>query len=508
MRLSVVWLVPLLVLAAVPAGLAEHVDCGEARSEEDRRHCEKRHEAYHERHGDCDGNASCERGGPHAHNASAADHDRSRNGSGEGRNGSAGPHGDPSRNETGNETARRPPCADAGGPEDRRACLAAYCEDHDHASCAAAPCSDRSGEAEQRCAAEHRCEAGGDRCAEQDRSHSHDEAFRHISFEPFDGHLGLEAYRVGGLLVLERASHDGSGPPEVQQRGRTYVADADGARLELHDNPTGLLRFKGDGVLALRFPADAVIQERGDSLHIDYGQRSGRLIADNRSVDGDIVRVERFASLHVSAQGSPADRGPEEGPEAQRHEQIERAKENRKVGAEVRLQRGAAPGEGAQVLAYDDLDVRVELPAEAATEATPLRVEVSANLTEGRTVVLDVDPAYLQGQELRVRYFDLFDVDGARIQEEVEIRQADSLEDILDPSDDDGPEYLVVMVPSTGAVQVLASIPTWSTHAITIASVGEFLSQPSVLIGVGAGLGGTLAAALAMFWRPRRSGAA
>jgi hypothetical protein len=137
------------------------------------------------------------------------------------------------------------------------------------------------------------------------------------------------------------------------------------------------------------------------------------------------------------------------------------------------------------------MSVSVQLPAAAGS--APIAVQLSANLTEGRTVVMHVDPALLGNatpDRLELRYYDDHS-DGSRT--EVVFAKAASIADVLDPTNDGGrPEYWVVS--DSDGLQVLVSVPHWSTHTVTLAGLGEIL-QPSVLMGLVAGLSGTLVAA-------------
>jgi hypothetical protein len=155
-----------------------------------------------------------------------------------------------------------------------------------------------------------------------------------------------------------------------------------------------------------------------------------------------------------------------------------------------------------QVLAYDDLDVQVNLPA-AAGAGVPIAVRLSANLTEGRTIILHVDPALLGNStedRLDLHYFDDHE-DGT--QTEVVFARAASLADVLDPTDDGGrPEYWVVS--DADGLQVLVSVPHWSVHTVVLSGLGAIL-QPSVLVGIVAGSAGIAVAAVAMFWPRRRA---
>jgi len=100
-----------------------------------------------------------------------------------------------------------------------------------------------------------------------------------------------------------------------------------------------------------------------------------------------------------------------------------------------------------------------------------------------------------------LRYFDRND-DGTRT--EVVIREASSIDDVLNSNDDAGqPEYWITQ-DLDGTQHVLVSIPHFSVHELTIASIGGVLA-PSVMVGLGVGLAGTLVAAIVLF-RPRRRG--
>ncbi len=159
-----------------------------------------------------------------------------------------------------------------------------------------------------------------------------------------------------------------------------------------------------------------------------------------------------------------------------------------------------------EVTEYDDMEVQVAAPDELVGDSI-LEIQVSAELDAGRTVVLDLDPALLDGlsvsatSALKLRYFDLND-DGTRT--EVVFGMADGgLKDVLDPTDDAGqPEYWIVQ--DADGIQVLVSFPHWSTHIVTLQNVAEYLTQPSVLIGIAAGLGGVMVAAATMLLPRRR----
>jgi len=125
---------------------------------------------------------------------------------------------------------------------------------------------------------------------------------------------------------------------------------------------------------------------------------------------------------------------------------------------------------------------------ETEVKVTPgeeVEITVTSTAENGKTVIVNMDNATIPASGasgLVVLY------DGANVQ------LADSYEDVLDPSNESVPEYLVVL--GGKGAQVLVSIPTFSTHTITIT-----IAQPtSMLIYIV--IGGILAVVLlAVAWK-------
>lgn len=316
---------------------------------------------------------------------------------------------------------------------------------------------------------------------------------QHVSLTPRSDALGFEDHQVGGLPVLESVLY------EPLEPGAVGEVEADGARLRFHlgtegrlvvtDNPTGLLRFSGPGDLALRFAGDVEWHEQGDAWRASGDGWEALLWADNLTLDGRDAVASGSLGFHLLP--------PQERPAAD--PSLRDAVAKRHVGAEVSLR----PESPAQVLSYEDMAVNVSMPVERATADDPIRVEVDAHLDTGRTIVLDIDPALLVGDELLLRYFDVTYEGGERQEAEVVFTQADSLADVLDPNDDGiQPEYWVVR--DADGVHVLVSVPAWSVHAFTVSGVADVVLQPSVLVGLAAGVVGSVLAAAALLWPRRR----
>lgn len=349
----------------------------------------------------------------------------------------------------------------------------------------------------------------------------------HIDFEVDPESNAVWDYTVDGRPLLDGAWYESEDPVvPVAERlphalwlrfigleaedNSTEMGD-EAARLILHDNPTGLVSFRAEeGNITIDLPDNATIEtvKEGEVYRVMLDGYRAHLVGDDLEVTGDLVTTDRFLAIHVlpaRPAAAPTERGAVQ-------DAFEDAMEKRHLGATISVEKRTAAmsadaeddQDAPEVVLYDDMNVSLQTPADRATPADPLWVEVSAELTEGRTVVIDVDPEVLQGgTDLDLRYYDIAYDNGTRHQAQVLLVQADSLQDVMDPTDDGiQPEYWVVE--DADGIHVLLSVPTWSTHALSIASIGEVVLQPSVMAGILAGVVGTAAAGYAMF-RPRRS---
>lgn len=446
---------------------------------------------------------------------------------------SSGPQGDP---DEGDEDDPRKDCpSDEEGrpaPDNEtevEACKERYCRNHsDDERCGGdGEGSDDGPRDWQRwCRDEAREDRERGRCRQELGDFAPGEG-RWVSFRVDAANATLLDYTVDGVLVADSIHLEtGSGNLTVRSAGSVLRIGDEDTELVIHDGPTGLLRFKGDdGSLAVQLPADAEVRsaDDGSAAQIVYaGGKVGHLRSENATfLDGHtVLATEFFALLLPQQRGHDEGRddpGEGSGPGSRHDQEVGQAIEQRRIGAEITLKgpaaRSAAMGDAAdgngsvEVLAYDDVEVQVRLPSSAkATPDAPIRVEVSAELDEGRTIVLNVNRSLLESGDpgaLVLRYFDLHEqADGLVLETEVVFREASGLQDILDPGDDGGaPEYWVVE--DANGLQVMASVPHWSAHAITVGSLAQALSNPSVLVGILVGAAGSAVAAVAMLW-PRR----
>lgn len=376
------------------------------------------------------------------------------------------------------------------GAEAPRECMQAYCEDHQEdrqcqrvagSDCADVDCAELS----QACQVAETGDARSHRaCQALQRLDDARSDARHVEFELDQEGRQLRNYTVDGRLVLVSITYgDADEELEASRHGQRIRLQSGDDRMEIHDTPKGDFWFRGNDSLVLLFPDDVVLTPAPQGHLAAYGDRTA-------IVAGDDVTVE---AQQATATGGfrfffPVGQGPSGASDA-----LANATARGHVGAQLDVS-----GAGAAVTAYDAIEVNITQPAIIQGNDT-LRVLVSAELDEGRTIVLDIDPASLGGSELAFRYYDVHDGNLTQVY----IYEASSLADVLDPTDDAGsPEYYVVY--EDGQPRVLVSVPHWSAHVIEIASIGQFLVQPSVLLGAAAGVIGVGVAGTAMFWPRRR----
>ena len=119
--------------------------------------------------------------------------------------------------------------------------------------------------------------------------------------------------------------------------------------------------------------------------------------------------------------------------------------------------RSEAPGETPEVReeVYDpDLEVTIEAGDNSVT------VTVSSEVSPGATIVINVDSAVVPISSLE-------ELEVLVDNENIEL--ADDYEDVLDTTDENASEYLILV--GAEGIQVLVSIPHFSVHTITLGNV-------------------------------------
>lgn len=269
-------------------------------------------------------------------------------------------------------------------------------------------------------------------------------------------------------------------------RGATVSASGPDASVEIHDTPTGFIKVVAhtDVTLTWSFP-DAVHADQDDgsvvltrgvqaavwSPDTDVRLAEGNATADLATGDSLLFRMRPGGLQFMSAYESD----------------ISVAAESGTVGAEAFVQGGPPSRTGHAVATYTEMTVLVR-------QHDGIELTVGSDLDEARTVVVRADQLALPGDgDLDVQ------VDDQAIEE------AAGIQDVLDPADDAGPEYLHVQVQDSHVF--LVSLPGFSVHEITIDRVAEFVQErPEVAaLTVVTGIAVVTLAGFGMF-KPRKRG--
>lgn len=324
----------------------------------------------------------------------------------------------------------------------------------------------------------------------------------HVTFQVAQDRLGLVDYRLDGVQLLASLRLEGKGPFHVDTEPSLVEVTGANDTLRIHDSPTGLIEYQGDGGLDLQFPAGTVLSAEAHSVRVTFKDGSQALLISESGMASLGNDTYRFTD-HVSFL-SPHAEFPPPGPHGS---DLAQPIQDGRVGAIIEVSGNRAKAaNGTEVLTLSDMNVTVATP-EKVTVASPLRVRVSSELAGGRTIVLHLNTSVLQSLDpasLELHYFDVSPHGG---KSEVVFHRASSLDDILNPNDDvdpatgvGQPEYYVVQ--DEHGLQVLVSIPHFSEHEITVAStLVKVLHEPSVLIGLAGGLAVTGLLGLALFAR-------
>ena len=381
------------------------------------------------------------------------------------------------------------------------------CDDAENGTCKpcsgpanASACHPDNATRKPRAATWHDCNANGETNCTKALTRGSREA-RWITFDAA-GNGSLADYRVGAVTVLEQIQLvEGWGNLTTEQVGKLIRIGGSSGEILLHDDATGLVRFKGGNAsLMLTFPASARIQasEEGMLARITYADGSiAHFRSGNSSWTDNAVRVQGFGSLALEGAATP--KGGGSAPTVV-------ASSERAVGAEISV--AGSTSESPVILAYDDIDVQVQTPdTGAASNHEPIRISIASGLPEGRTIVVNLARqaiANASPDALQLRYFDVHIQKGGAVETELIFAAAAGLSDVLNPTDDGGqPEYWLVA--DVDGTQLLVSVPRWSEHIISIALAGAATRHPDVAIGIGLGIAGSVVAAIALLY-PRRRG--
>jgi hypothetical protein len=344
----------------------------------------------------------------------------------------------------------------------------------------------------------------------------------HVSFTYEEGAAAIHAYAVDGDVVFADASLAEGEQTDWRAHGKHFEIRQDDARLRVVDIPPAVLEIRGNEEAAAHLSvADGVTVEQVDRYddedenetddnetdeaedrriyEVSFADnRTGWLAGEDLNVTADRIEVHDKALFRVmptdpeasankgpgsmpdeagdreaeddeereAERGPPEDRGAEgeSGPPARAHPmsdeartKVEQAKAAGQVAAEVHVGADESP------VAVETGPVQVNDTWVEAGDEVRAGMQIEApDDTPGTTVTMNLDEAGLEG----VNVTDVADELSVRYDNET-IDVADDLDDVLDPTDDEGePEYLV-MVGGDGA-QVLVSVPHFSPHTIEV----------------------------------------
>lgn len=236
----------------------------------------------------------------------------------------------------------------------------------------------------------------------------------------------------------------GSGGPA----GRMEIRGQD-ASIRLHDAPNALVQFHADEPVDLVLATDVNATDEEGAWELAIGNLTGRIFSRNDTgihLEGGIISApEATMMLH-----------PPRGTSMERREIFDAIQQGR-VGAETDLvmENGSIVSE---ILTYDDVQVNVRQNGKDRFDFT-----VAANLSEGRVFVTNFDPGAWSPERMRVDYAD---VDGSGRTKPVVIRQAESLDEVLDFDPGKGPVYFVFE--DEAGWHAAVAVPEFSVHVFQV----------------------------------------
>ncbi|HET6405853.1 MAG TPA: hypothetical protein VFH78_14515 [Candidatus Thermoplasmatota archaeon] len=306
----------------------------------------------------------------------------------------------------------------------------------------------------------------------------------HVSFTYSEA--GIDDFRAANRTLFDISVRDAE-PERLRGPDRDRGAQAHGSQLRVrmpnftftaHDAPTAASKLQTDGLVVVAFePGVVLAAENGERVRFSFGEITGVLRGDEVAISGRNVTADGEVLLVLDAP-----RGP-----FPHHRDLGRAIGKGHVGAETTISLAENDSIEESVVSYANVTMRT-LKAERGN----ITVLIDGHGTEGRVIVLNVDGRIL-GAEGADKLQVLIDNET--------VRPASNLSDILDP-DDDGfyPEYYIVYDVQAQAFQLIATLPHYSVHILSV-TTPFVLPPPSVVIGILAGVALLVPSALLLFRR-------
>lgn len=269
-------------------------------------------------------------------------------------------------------------------------------------------------------------------------------------------------------------TEDDGNETEMEDEGNETEAEDDEAernRIRAHDNPTGFIKLdiRSNNTVTWTFADDVNVSQidnwtveiTTDGVHAilwkDHSANQSGFEVDNDTVTLDVSHANvmfRVSPVGPIGGGDGYDGAPDEEAR-ERGRAIGRAAAQGQVGAEVRIGGNGSGPAATDVSAYDDINV--------SSKADKGRVDLRLSYDgPAKTIVVNVDRDLLNVSSAA-------DVEVTFDNETID--PADDLQDVLDPADDDAPEYLLVV--GADGVQALISVPHWSPHTVSIQEAGQ-----------------------------------
>ncbi|HVL49171.1 MAG TPA: hypothetical protein VM889_11490 [Candidatus Thermoplasmatota archaeon] len=294
---------------------------------------------------------------------------------------------------------------------------------------------------------------------------------------------GITGYAVGSTpwfdVAIDGSRHDARESRGTAARGASIDVETARYSLKAHDRPKGQLVVRTDGVASLKLAAGVSIHALENGVRLSTEHHTAILTArgDGLDVQGDVVSAE--GGFTFSTLGRPSEHlDPAES-------QIAGALADKRLGAEVAVvkENGAVRND---VVSYRNVTVAT------TTGDGKVTFTIDGHGFDGRVLVFRVDPALVGNasiENLRLTF------DGAPM------TLASNLTDVLNP-DDDGLIPEAWLVSDTEGYQLIASVPHYSVHVLSLEGLIRE-APPSVVVGLVAGALILGVGTLVLFRRPK-----
>jgi len=261
----------------------------------------------------------------------------------------------------------------------------------------------------------------------------------------------------------------------VATHGSVLIYDGGNKIISAHDNPTGLLKiFARRNITVTLDVADGIniSQKENNLLSLSGENIYGKIILSpsnntksqislkNDTITATLQKNQRLLFLAEPVRDFTINASKWREYENKTIQGIARGH----VGARimVQLRNNLQNKNLSHIMTYANLKIN------CSVKPGKLVVKVSSN-ESGKTIVLDVDNATFNTTKLNQLKV---------ILDNKSIEMASNYSDVLDPTDDGGePEYLIVV--GSNGLQVLVSIPKFSTHTIVVTEYPESSVSPS-----------------------------